>query len=546
MKRSSFYFLILLSLFFYTNELKANDTCYVHLDKSFYVTGETIWYKLYLPSSFKQHSSIIKVDFVNSKARSIDSYYIASEGKLAVSGYWEIPIDLASDYYTLAFTALLQEGKKKMLLAKVGLPIYNDLTALPDAGKEKTAPVSKLALNYPLKIELVIDQKSHSRRSQITGRIKVLNAEEAMANTTISISVQDWELMDTISYPMLNLITGETIPKNLPELLDTAIYLRGQVLDANAQATASPVLGIYIPKEEQFYYTKTQEDFYFNLKLKQFYGKQAIQLIDFQKGPVKSLLEEYVPEPIDANLSYSSAIKAYLELSRSRKKISQIFSDLEGVQVEEGHLLPIQSPTADASYSFSDYQNFKDLPSFFREIATPFKFRKKKDGSYFTKMYNASLRKYYKGEPLIIIDGKITPNTDFLANIPFAAFKTVDIFYDPKRLRASFGPLGLNGVASFSTHKRKTELPNQDEESIIEIQGLQINKNINGRIAKTTSHHPILSPQIYWNPNLTTNPEGIADFRFQHTDDLGVFLINIVVRDQNGKMGTARLKYEVK
>ena len=31
-----------------------NDNCIIHLNKSFYVSGEIVWYKIYLPEIFRE------------------------------------------------------------------------------------------------------------------------------------------------------------------------------------------------------------------------------------------------------------------------------------------------------------------------------------------------------------------------------------------------------------------------------------------------------------------------------------------------------------
>lgn len=546
MKQAILHFFILFLLFNYTDELKANDKCYVHLDKSFYVTGETIWYQLYLPESFKQYSSVIKVDLVNSRAELVESYFIKSDGKLAIPGHLFIPFELVSDIYTLAFTSLLQEGKQKQVLVKIPVPIYNDLTPMPASNKNNSFSISDRPSALSLRIEMESDQSNYSRRSQIEGTIKIFDSKGEAIDAVLSIGVQDWELTSTGIYPDINLHQGKSISTSIPAKLDTSIYLRGQVVDANSQAISSPVLGVYVPKEAQFYYTKTQSDLYFSLKMKSFYDQQTIQFIDFQKGLIQTTLLEHIPEPIDRELQYSKEIETYLELSKRRKKIAQIFPRYDQAQVESLNVLKNKSPTTDLSYTFSDYQNFKDLPSFFREVATPFKFRRNKNGTYYAKIYNASLRKYYQGKPLIIIDGKMTQDTDFLANIPFTAFKEVTILYDPKDLRKRFGALGLNGVASFITYEGSIQLPGKEEASILTIRGIQNTKAYEKTIENTAKHYPILQAQVYWNPMLRTNGAGRTDFSFQHTDDLGTFLITVVARASNGKMGTATIKYKVK
>ena len=58
----------------------AIDKCVVHLDKSFYVTGEIVWYQLYLTQAFKTKPAAIRATVLDANGLVQHSSFIKSSG----------------------------------------------------------------------------------------------------------------------------------------------------------------------------------------------------------------------------------------------------------------------------------------------------------------------------------------------------------------------------------------------------------------------------------------------------------------------------------
>ncbi|MBK7870523.1 MAG: hypothetical protein IPJ74_07505 [Saprospiraceae bacterium] len=145
MKKNKYFLNIILILFVISNSLLASglntNPCVVHLDKSFYVTGEVIWFKIYLPSESKGNPFTMRVGLLDQQGQVADYFFLQTEGKTYASGYYKIPFDRPSGIHHLVFMGQEQTSKRPIVLAKVAVPIYNDLEKL---NISEITPVAKM------------------------------------------------------------------------------------------------------------------------------------------------------------------------------------------------------------------------------------------------------------------------------------------------------------------------------------------------------------------------------------------------------------------
>jgi len=67
------------------------STSHIHLDKSFYVSGEIIWYKLYLGKEFKDKSATIKAVVATPKGKTLNQDFFKTAGNTYLQGHYKIP-----------------------------------------------------------------------------------------------------------------------------------------------------------------------------------------------------------------------------------------------------------------------------------------------------------------------------------------------------------------------------------------------------------------------------------------------------------------------
>ncbi|MEL6945706.1 MAG: hypothetical protein AAFO82_23875, partial [Bacteroidota bacterium] len=284
-----------------------------------------------------------------------------------------------------------------------------------------------------------------------------------------------------------------------------------------------------------------------------FNGKRPIQFIgyQFEHMEVGIRMDERKMLPIERELTYTEAVKDYMNLSRQRKKIFQIYKSLENQIEPEKIQLDIQDLNPGFTYVIDEYESFDFMYSFFGELITPLKFIMQPDSSYKATLYNptgrASANTQLSGDPVFIIDGKLTRDADFVARMDMDYIETVELMYKSDNLRDKFSAIGRSGVVKLTTNLKNVPIAEKDADDIFTISGVQPKTEFPiFRANDIPSNQPFFRPQLYWNANITTDANGEANFAFDQSDDVSTFVIRVIGQGSNGEFGQTSKEYEVK
>ena len=527
-----------------TNSLTNN--CIIHLNKSFYVSGEVLWYKIYLPETFRQQDVSFEIKFVNQQGLLVNDICLKNEGKTYLHGHYKLPFTIPSGQYHLLLFGTAKETKKLVRLANISIPIYNDLQKNPISETTETAEAIT-AQQVPnlgkLQITLTYPDKVH-KREKMVGQISVKDASGNRVKATISVSVKDLLLSGTSALP--NLIVAP-ITDISPTALKKKLAIKGFLNTSSGATVKSNLLGYYSSKEQLFKYNRTDDQGYFLIEFEEFYGHKPIQFIDYESMDRQVVFQQEFEVGKITPLPYNKTIANYLQLSQLRKKAYQYY-DTQECSVEQ----PLENftPTEWTDYrriAIQTYDAFKDLPTFCTEVQSALNFQLTKEAIYKAGFQVKRYGDYERNPrpPLFIIDGKLTRNADFVARIALPKIKYLDVFSDLKKLRKQFGPIGQYGTAIIQTKQGNTQLRESDEKNIFDISGYQRVVNFPMLPPDTTTAQPTLRPQIYWHPTLETDATGKVNFSFFQSDDLGTFQIEVVVQSESGEMGYGSWVYEV-
>jgi hypothetical protein len=525
----------------------------VHLDKSFYVSGEVIWFKLYLPATWKGHDVAIKTTVLDADAKITDRFFIKSEGNNFIDGYHKTAFDAPAGIYEIQFSASAGANAPEQLLAYYQIPIYNDLekTTAKNIVSEIKAP-KEISTYGNLNIAINSTDQSVKSRSEISVNISVTDDLGNPVKGLASVSVKDAVLAKSISgdAEIMKLPLSYAIN---PSLLQNEIYARGKITTADGAPLQINVLGGYVGSDEKIYYSKSNNEGDYNLNLPDFTGTKKIQFLGFQyeRLDLRSSVEK--PQLIGPKkeLIYSEEIKDYLALSKMRKKIFQHYESFETDLEPKEIVIDVNPLKADATYSVKEYESFKDLKSFFGELMTPLRFKLEKDSLYTASLYNpngkTAKNTELNGPPLFIVDGKVTRNADWVARLPISAVETVELFLNAPVLRSYYQAIGVSGVVKIYTTLSNLKLPDADASNIHDIVGLQAKaqfpvfnpSDISG------THQPFFRPQLYWNPALESDDQGNVRFSFFQSDDTGEFEIKVVFQAEDGRSAIGTYRYQV-
>ena len=176
----------------------SKNNCVLHWDKAFYVTGEVAWYKLYLPKQFDAQPITIKVTVSNASGNEVDYFFLKSEGKTYVEGYYKIPFDQAAGLYNFAFSGVYTGNNLETNLAEITIPIYNDLQPVQiPADQLIDAPAA--TVNAPAIGDLVVTidvaNASVSTLDAVEATISVTDKAGNPIQGNLSVAVTDWTLL---------------------------------------------------------------------------------------------------------------------------------------------------------------------------------------------------------------------------------------------------------------------------------------------------------------------------------------------------------------
>jgi len=514
---------------------QVQTTCMVHTDKSFYVNGETMWYQLYLPEHVEGTKVTVKVVVLDGDNQLRGYYFLASEGKTVIPAYYKIPYDANSGMYRLLIWGRTLNSSRETIFAAVPFPVYNDLTTNPeevnvqDASSLEASGVPQLwSDEVAVNIE-VPDNLSPGSTAAVNVRITD-RAGSPLPNTSLSLSVIDHELTGGEVLPVANVQRAYPLPRTRWE---NNIFLRGKIIPVSDTVDpAGLTVGGFLPPTQRIFYSRVDANNQFVLQFPGFYETAKVQFISYPERAFSIQLADALNTPAPPPLIYTEGVLKYLELSRQRKKIYQVFTTVEQ---------PLNIPAVDIDFDFPDpdrlvepgrYESFPDLATFFKEVVTPLRFNLGRESEkYVAKMYNPAKREFYTGVPLFIIDDQLSRDADFIARLNPVDIESISLFYEFDQLFNQFMFLARNGVVIIKTKTGKTQLPREGGGA--DLQGLLRPLAFNRAHAR--GELPDISPLVHWSSDVVTDENGKATFTFPLTDDRSQFRIHVVGQTADGR-----------
>jgi len=520
------------------------ESLVVQLDKPFYTAGDPVRYQLYFPSSFQGQDLALKVAIYHPEGRLICEHFLKTKEKAYAEGFLKIPYDISSNTYHWLLLGTSKDGKQRVKLGTIHLPIYNDLTTKDAPRQIPSIPLASLPASE-LQINFEWENTERKRRSPIKGKVQVQDQEGRPVDGVLSVAVKDAALLALGTDNELSTHYLE-LPKQVVNKLSSEIRVLGRTVDQNGTAVQSVILSAYLKSENKFYFTQSDPSGLFSLQLPELTGERSIQFMDYQRNAIQVIISDEIAleaSPVQKN---KPSLSTYLDWSRLRKKIYQFYGTIETPITPKPAAIDRQNLTPDQRFVMNHYAPFDDLTIFFNEIVTPFKIRSRGKRGYRARMFNPEqqIREFYKGSPVFIVDGYLTRDANFIYNIPIEKIDTIDLFFFSQSLKQQFGPIGNSGMVIMNTSLNQLDLPKNDADNVFQLSLVQAQSHTK-EDKQYSAEQLETSPNLLWLTNQSINSNGTYELDFQHSDDLGTFLIEITVQSADGKTSTFSQYYEV-
>ncbi|HMG94640.1 MAG TPA: hypothetical protein VK589_31490 [Chryseolinea sp.] len=356
---------------------------------------------------------------------------------------------------------------------------------------------------------------------------------------TQTVDVFDWR----------DVLNNRTIPLTFPFYSEAK--LRGKLVSkktGEAPPDSTAVIG-YLQKNTVGYEAYTRDGNFEMTLIYDFWGADLIFCTLRQKN--KSVDGNYdvivLEDSIKSIGTWTSIEKdqraKYGEYALNRSIVSKsyLFFGNEGALASAAELSPNsifedEFRGVDYSVNVEEYMTFPSMADFLQEAVPFVRYRKKgdKETVRMSYRYDKTL-KIFKEDPLYIIDGLMTRNTDYFLSLKPEQLLFIKILNNPNKL-TQLGKLGENAVI-FVESKKGDLYKGIELENIFPVTGLSRSKEFfeaDHSQAGVNDRIPDLRSTLYWKPFIETK-SGTAEFNFFAGDDIGPMKVVVTGFTKDGR-----------
>ena len=513
---------------------QAPTSVMVHLNKSFYVNGETIWYQLYLPTTMRDTKATLKAVVLDGDGTVQGYYYLQTEGKTTVDGYYKLPYDAPAGMYRLLVWGRPLNRLQEAIFAAVPVPVYNDLVGVPDDATifdpaALAQPQLPPGLTEDDQLKVSIAPAMPRPGEEISLQVQVLDSNGLpVRGAEVSVAVTDQQLCGSDVLPALSVQRGYPVPQARWE---NGLFLRGKITPQDTTSPENLMVGGFLPPAQRIFYSRVDEAGNFVLQFPAFYEPARLQFVSYPERDFTISLANALRTPAPPPLLYTEGIREYIDWSRLRKTLYQLYTTVEEPLRPEVPEDDFTLPEADRRVIPDQYQDFPDVATFLTEVVTPLRFNLDPETErYQAKMLNTEQREFFPGTPLFIVDQQLTRDADYVARLLPADIASIDLYYVGEKLFNQFLFLARNGLVVIRTKKGLTQLPGAEGGSL--LQGVQAPAIFTLPQGKDV---PNVRTALHWAGGLRTDDRGEVATTYRQSADRSTFQVEVVVQTPSGK-----------
>lgn len=307
----------------------------------------------------------------------------------------------------------------------------------------------------------------------------------------------------------------------------------GKPVPANTQ------VAFYLQQNRKWRQTFTDEFGNASWVLPEFYGEDDVVVfaernkvrlsdvdINWHRPPVASFLTH----PVNSLEEYRDTYSNFVHNTRVIRKSYQIYeasgADYHVMSAPNGgNISTLVEP--DVTVNTDEYVNFPTMHELIKEIIPGVSSIKSKRGWGVRISVGAPL--VASQDPLFLVDGMLTADTDYVMNLVPATLESVGVVYTARKL-IPLGLLGRNGILIINTRKgQRIERPLS--KGSFRVRGFSSYREFK-RVGVNKSE-PLFCSTL-WHSGKTVSESGKSEFLFPLTDDVGEMLVWVRGQTQSG------------
>ena len=497
------------------------ETIFIHSNTTTFLTGETLYFKLYclnpLNNKVSAISKIAYVELIDNEKKSLQKNKIFLDKGIGTGDYF-IPTTLKTgNYKVVAYTKWMLNNVNSQKYAidifiinpfQTQEPNDNITFDITNPAKSNTAIQATNANTANAKrIDFVFDKESYYTREKVSLQLKHLTETIEKGNYSVSIRKTD-------QIPTMQQLTASEFAKkttenyvNTPNSLNYVPEIRSELITGNLtsknnQDIANKSIALSLPgKEYVLKIVKTNAQGKFAFLLDQFpnFPNAILQVIDENRNDYTVNLDPF-PNFDASSLQFTSKLNLSPELKKDieeRSTASQIQNAYYQIKKDSLVTEAVMNPfftTIEKSYVLDDYTRFPTLKENIVEVIVELYYRRN-NGKYQLHIRNNQKDLEMYGPPLVLVDGLLIQDPSDLFDYNMANVSRVSLITEPY----VYGPNLYGGLVSFETKNN------------------EFSENYVKKYLKTTEIQRPNPEKVYNNPDYSPGNklQRIPDYRYQ-------------------------------
>ncbi|KAF2339898.1 hypothetical protein [Flavobacterium tistrianum] len=498
----------------------AQETIFIHSNTTTFLTGETLYFKLYclnpLNNKISAISKIAYVELIDSEKKSLQKNKIYLDKGIGTGDYF-IPTTLKTgNYKVVAYTKWMLNNVHSQ---KYEIDIFiinpfqtqepNDNITFDITNPAKSNAIQPTNSNIAndKRIDFAFDKESYYTREKVSLKLKHLTETVEKGNYSVSIRKTD-------QIPTLQQLTSSEFAKkttenyvNTPNSLNYIPEIRSELITGNLTSKnnrdiANKSIALSLPgKEYVLKIVKTNAQGKFAFLLDQFpnFSNAILQVIDENRNDYMVNLDPF-PKFDASSLQFTSKLNLSPELKKDieeRSTASQIQNAYYQIKKDSLVTEAVMNPfftTVEKSYVLDDYTRFPTLKENIVEVIVELYYRRN-NGKYQLHIRNNQKDLEMYGPPLVLVDGLLIQDPSDLFDYNMANVNRVSLITEPY----VYGPNLYGGLISFETKNN------------------EFSENYVKKYLKTTEIQRPNPEKVYNNPDYSPGNklQRVPDYRYQ-------------------------------
>lgn len=450
------------------------ETIFLHSNTTTFLTGETLYYKLFSLNPINNTPSLISkiayIELIDHDKNSLQKNKVYLEKGIGAGEYF-IPTTLKTgSYKVIAYTKWMLNNPKSQI-NEIEIFIINpfqtqepneNITFDPSVKSTITTIKSESTSNPndEKRVDFELDKNSYYTREKANLKIKSITSSIEKGNYSVSIrkidqipTLKQLSPQDFVKKTASNYSNYDTTFFNyVPELRSELIT--GTIVSKSGLPTNDKSVSLSLPGKEfvlKIVKTNNQGKFAFLLDKFPNFSNAIIQVID-EKSSDYSIVFDPFPKFDTSSLQFTSKMNLTPDLKKDieeRSTASQIQNAYYQIKKDSLVTEAVVNPffnTIEKTYVLDDYTRFPTLKENVVEVIVELYYRRE-NGKYKLRVRNDHKDLEMYGPPLVIVDGLLIQDPSDLFDYNMGNVDKVSLINEPY----VYGPNLYGGMISFET-----------------------------------------------------------------------------------------------